>query len=92
MIANLEWNSLFDRQNELRIVYKLFDIYAHDILAFHPSNHDTTGHHLRFFQVPTRVSSFQHFFFPSTTKLWNALPDSIAAITSLEIFKSKIYL
>ena len=45
MIANLGWNSLHNRRNELRlimlfkIVHKLVDIDAHDILVLRPSNH-----------------------------------------------------
>ena len=85
MIANLGWNNLHNRRNELRlimlfkIVHKLVDIDAQDILVFRPSNHVTRGHHLRFFRVPTRVNAFLYSFFASTIKLWNALPDSIAS-------------
>ena len=96
MIANLRWNSLHNRQNELRlimlfkIVHKLVDIDAHDILVLRPFNRVTRGHHLRFFKVSTRVNAFLYSFFPSTIKLWNVLPDSIVTITNVENFKSKI--
>ena len=96
MIANLGWNSLHNRQNELRlimlfkIIHKLVDIDAHDILVLCPFNHVTRGHHLRFFKVPTRVNALLYSYFPSTIKLWNALPDSIVTITNVENFKSKI--
>ena len=73
-----------------KIVYKLVEIDAHDILVLRPSNHVTRGHHLRFFKVPTRVNAFLYSFFPSTIKLWNALPDSIVIITNVENFKSNI--
>ena len=69
MIANLGWNSLHNRRNELRlimlfkIVHKLVDIDAHDLLVLRPSNHATRGHHLRFFKVPTRVNAFLYSFF-----------------------------
>ena len=96
MITNLGWNTLHNRRNELRlillfkIVHQLVDINTYDMLALCPSNYDTRGHHLRFFQVPTRINAFRHSFFPSTAKLWNTLSDDIVAITNVEIFKSKI--
>ena len=73
-----------------KIVHKLVEIDAHDILVLRPSSHATRGHHLRFFKVPTRVNDFLYSFFPSTIKLWNALPDSIVTITNVENFKSNI--
>ena len=48
MIANLGWNSLHNRRNEImlfKIVHKLVDIDPHNILVLRPSNHDTRGHH-----------------------------------------------
>ena len=94
MIANLGWNTLLNRRNELRLImffkilHKLVDINLQDIMIPRPSSYNTRGHHLRFFQVPTRVNAFQHSFFPYTIKLWNSLPDSIVNITNIETFKS----
>ena len=72
MIANLGWNSLHNRRNELRlimlfkIVHKLIDIDAHDTLVLRPSNHVSRAHHLRFFKVPIQESMLFYipFFHP----------------------------
>ena len=62
MIANSGWNTLCKRRHELRlimlfkIVHNLIDIDAQSILVCRPPNHDTRGHHLRFFQVSYKVS------------------------------------
>ena len=69
MIANLGWNSLHNRRNELRlimlfkIVHKLVDIDAHDILVLHPSNHATRGHHLNFLKYLQESMLFYIPFF-----------------------------
>ena len=69
MIANLGWNSLHNRRNELRlimlfkIVHKLVDIDAHDILVLRPFNHVTRGHHLRFLKCLQDSMLFYIFLF-----------------------------
>ena len=37
----------------------------------------TRGHSLKFYQLPTRVSSYTNSFFPDTIKLWNNLPNQL---------------
>ena len=40
--------------------------------------------------IPCRTSSFSNSFFPSSIKLWNALPYSTKSSTSLSLLKCKL--
>jgi len=71
IIANLGWSTLLNRRNDLRlimlfkIVHNLVDLDPRGIVVLCPSDYDTRGHHLWFFQVPTRVNAFKYSFLHS---------------------------
>jgi len=96
MITNPGWSTLLNKRNDLRlimlfkIIHNLVDLDPGGMAVPRPSDYDTRGHHLQFFQVPTRVNAFKYSFFPFAIKLWNSLPDYIVKITNVELFKSSI--
>ena len=45
---------------------------------------------MRFTQPFTRIDSYLYSFFPSSIKLWNALPNYIIDSTNIEQFKQRI--
>ena len=45
---------------------------------------------MRFIQPVTRIDSYLYSFFPSSIKLWNALPKYVIDSTNIEQFKQRI--
>ena len=76
--SNSYRESLFDAMDEITNSYResLFEY--------------TRGHHMRFTQPFTRIDSYLYSFFPSSIKLWNALPNHILNSTNIEQFKQRI--
>ena len=65
----------------------LRDLMPGRVEAIH--DHDTRKHN--YFTIPTATTTgFKNSYFPSTTKLWNDLPQEIKGVTSLESFKEKM--
>ena len=81
MLDTLGLNILQDRCNKLRavmvykIIHKLVDIEPRNYLT--PSQVPTRGHHHRFQQLPTYISTLTstHSFYPDAIKIWNNLPE-----------------
>ena len=96
MLTDLGWKPLSYRRNELRllmfykIVHHLVDINVDTLLILLPSIHITRGHDERFLQLPTRINTYLHSFFPSAMKLWSQLSSEVIHLTNYADFKNKI--
>ena len=73
-----------------KIVHHLVDIRASSYLTPAATIQYTRGHHMRFIQPVTRIDSYLYSFFPSSIKLWNALPNYVIDSTNIEQFKQRI--
>ena len=96
MLRCLNWSTLAQGRNEqkltmmYKIVHQLVDIQASSYLIPATTIEYTRGHHMRFTQPFTRIDSYLYSFFPSSIKLWNALPNHILNSTNIEQFKQRI--
>ena len=93
MIDELGWESLQTRRQRAKLTM-MFRI-SHSLVAISqsPLQHlgaATRGHQQRYRIPYCRTSVYKESFFPSSIRLWNALPDNITAVDSLEAFKSRI--
>ena len=98
LFADLGWESLLKRHNKHKLVifYKILHgiapTYLSDIVP--PLIQDTTTYNLRNagniqnYRVHTNL--FSNFFFPSTVRAWNDLPNEIKDAPSVGSFKYKI--
>ena len=83
MIADLGWEPLYQQRANFklvmvyRITYRLIDIPAP--LYLHPSALSSRGHTLHYMIPYCRTDVHQNSFFPSATRLWNQLPETIEA-------------
>ena len=84
MLGRLNWPTLAQGRNEqkltliFKIVHQLVDIQASNYLIPATTTEYTRGHHRRFTQPFTRIDSYLRIsFFPSSIKLWNALPNYV---------------
>ena len=50
----------------------------------------TRGHPCRYIIPPIRTETFVNSFLPSTTKLWNELPEPLVMIDNLTSFKDQL--
>ena len=73
---------------KLVIMYKIHHRTV-DVSPSHliPSNTCTRGHNLRFVIPTASILVYQHAFFPSTIRMWNALPAPLVAVPSFEAFR-----
>jgi len=96
MLTRLDWNSLENRRNELRlqmlykIIHQLVDIDTNGLLSPRPHYHSTRGHSHRFLQLPTRINAYSQSFFPKSIRLWNSLSDDIASLSDFNLFKQQV--
>ena len=92
MLQNLGWEDLKTRREQsktimmYRIVNNLIDIPAERYLTH--TGTSTRGHESRFLVPYCSVVAYKSSFFPSTIRLWNALPVSMVTAPTLEAFKS----
>ena len=100
MLGHLNWPTLAQGRNEQRftmmfkIVHHLVvnDIQASNYLIQATTTEYTKGHHRRFTQPFTRTDSYvpTYIFFPSSIKLWNALPNYVFDSNNIEQFKQRV--
>ena len=92
MLQNLGWEDLKTRREQsktimmYRIVNNLIDIPAEKYLT--QTGTSTRGHESRFLVPYCSLVAYKSSFFPSTIRLWNALPVSMVTTPTLEAFKS----
>jgi len=95
MLEELGWASLRTRRRNMKLamLYKInhsliaIDGRDHNIL---PSTRPSSRHsNDQSFQIPhTNKDTYKHSFFPSTIRLWNALPNNTVGSPSLDSFKA----
>ena len=96
MLRCLKWPTLAQGRNDqklimmFKIIHHLVDIQANSYLTPAATTQYTRGHHMRFTQPFTRIDSYLYSFFPSSIKLWNALPNHVIDSTNIEQFKQRI--
>ena len=63
-----------------------------DIPTFHlkPSARCTRGNQIKYHQISCRLDITNSSFFPDAIRLWNRLPQEVAAAPTLESFKSRL--
>ena len=96
MLNHLNWPPLEHRRNfsRLTMLYKI----THNLVAINPNLYlipQTTTHTrktspLHYQTYSTRTDYYKFSFFPHTITLWNALPHTAVAATSLDQFKSLV--
>ena len=93
MLRNLQLDSLQERRLRaravmmFRVVSNLIDLSS---APLHPAGTVTRGHTLRFIQPFCHVKSYQDYFYPAGTVIWNSLPQDVINADSLESFKTRI--
>ena len=98
MLRSLQWDTLQHRRQQIkvtmlfRIINGLVAIPSQPYLVPRGASTTTRGHNLRYLVPYSRVQFHQQSFFPSTIRLWNNLPDSVATASSLEGFKEQLHL
>ena len=94
MLNQLQWPTLQLRRQHAKltmfykIVHQLIDIPAQPYLL--PASTTTRGHHERFLVPTSRLILHQGSYFPSTIRLWNALPAQLVVCSTLEAFRSQL--
>ncbi|MCG8075849.1 MAG: reverse transcriptase family protein, partial [Candidatus Thiodiazotropha taylori] len=94
MLDSLGWDSLQLRRTQTKAImmYRVVHgLVAIDLPAYmHPQGVSTRGHSYRYIPQYCRTQTMKGSYFPSTTLIWNQLPDSLVAAPSLEAFKTGI--
>ena len=92
MLDELGWDTLQERRQQAkatmfyRIVYGLVCIPSTPFLI--PTLVSTTrGHNMKFLVPQSSVNAHKYSFFPSTTRIWNQLPQQAVSAPSLEVYK-----
>ena len=92
MLNELGWDTLQERRQHAkakmfyRIVYGLVCVPTTPFLI--PATVSATrGHSMKFLVPQSSVNAHMYSFFPSTTRLWNQLPQQVVSAPSLEAFK-----
>ncbi|XP_072030575.1 uncharacterized protein [Amphiura filiformis] len=90
MLRQLNWPTLQQRRDTSKLVmlyksyYGLVDIPPCHLVLL---SSRTRGHNLRFVIPRASILVYQHAFFPSTIRMWNALPASLVTAPSCEAFR-----
>ena len=92
MISTLGWRSLAYRRTDARLclMYKIVNglvaIPCENYLI--PFTRSSRLHHSQAFQIPISNADYHLYSFsPRTIRVWNTLPESIAASPNLDSFK-----
>ena len=92
MLDELGWDTLQERRQQAkatmfyRIVYGLVCVPSSPFLI--PTLVSTTrGHDMKFLVPQSSVNAHKYSFFPSTTRIWNQLPQQAVSAPSLEMYK-----
>ncbi|KAK3097903.1 hypothetical protein FSP39_014294 [Pinctada imbricata] len=93
MLQQLQWPTLQERRITsravmmFRIVNNLVDV---PITYLTPTAVTVRGHNQRFLVPYARTEVYQHSFFPGATRIWNSLPHTTVACSSLDTFKVQL--
>ena len=93
MLTDLHWNTLQERRMQVksamlyRIVHNLVAIPATPFLIPVRTHR---GYSMKFLIPQSTVSSHLCSFFPSTTNIWNQLPECAVSAPSLDTFKQRV--
>jgi hypothetical protein len=96
MLNNLSWETLQQRREHAkvtimyRIIYHLIAIPIEPYLIKSNSS-QVRGHNMRYLVPHSRILLHKASYFPSTIRLWNALPSNVVAATTIEGFKSRLH-
>ena len=92
MLSELGWDTLQERRQHAkatmfyRIVYGLVCVPTTPFLI--PATVSATrGHSMKFLVPQSSVNAHMYSFFPSTTRIWNQLPQQVVSAPSLEAYK-----
>jgi len=98
LLSELGWSTLTERRKTHKLIYYykivngLTPHYLHDLLP--PRVADISNYPLRNALnrslVPARTMRYKQSFLPSTTVLWNTLPDSVRVSATLSTFKKSL--
>jgi len=72
-----------------KILHQMVDVTVPDCYL-NPVSWNTRGHSLRFIQLQTSIDVYKHSFYPSTVRLWNALPNNVIEANSIEDFNRQL--
>ena len=97
MINSLQWETLENRRTQANLI--MYYRVSHRIIAIPytylppsmPKTYSSRHHNKYAFQIPQcRINSFKFSFFPRTTPIWNALPNTVVSAITLENFKQEL--
>ena len=92
MLQSLSLPTLSQRRDTAKVIF-LYKILhqAVDVSVsgyyLTPVSWNTRGHPSRFIQLQTNIDAYKYSFYPSATRLWNALPTYVIEAGSLEDFQ-----
>ena len=92
ILADLRWNTLQERRMQSKSV--MFYRIVHNLVAI-PATPSliparaSRGHNMRFC-FPQSTVNAHLYFFPSTIRIWNQLPEYAVSAPSLETFKQRL--
>ena len=87
MMNHLFWPTLASRRNYLKLIlfYKIEKEFVETTVNLIPLSTVTRGHPCCYIIPPIRTETFANSFLPSTTKLWNELPEPLVMIDNLHL-------
>ena len=93
-MAALGWDTLEERRARCKLItlHKartgMITIPMDDLFVLNPDS--GTRHSSNYFIPSSSLNSHLHSFYPSTIRLWNALPPDLKTPMSLDSFKSSL--
>ena len=95
IVQDLGWRTLDQRRADARLC--LFFKTLHGLVAVplpdyiqHSTRISRYCHSMTFRQVSTSTDYYKYSFFPLAIVQWNALPQSVACLQNLEVFKTTV--
>ena len=92
MLNELGWETLQQRRQQAKVV--MFYRIVHGLVAvpttpfFDPSGNDRYKRaRMRYLVSQSKVNAYMYSVFPSTTRIWNQLPQQVVSAPSIEAFK-----
>jgi hypothetical protein len=98
MLNSLQWDTIQHRRQHLKVImlYRIINglvaISTQPYLVPRSASTTSRGHHLRFLIPYSRVQYHQQSFSPSTIRLWNSLPYSVATASNLDGFNEQLHI
>jgi hypothetical protein len=94
IVTQLGWQTLEERRKKAKvalcykIIHSLVDIPMHPHLVLNTRN--TRGHGCKLLVPQTRLAIYRNTYFPSTITLWNALPETLVAAPTIDVFQASL--